>query len=114
MTTIKFKALCHTYQRIPHIIRFFEYSMCPNKKEGYIVFDGFYYVNDSPIQDENASHCRFQESLPQSLEMCVDDISYIVEIYKRDILECTDDIANILNPDFQPTDKQKLYIRAVG
>jgi len=87
--------------------------MCPNKKEGYILFDGFYYVNDSSIQDENASHCRFQESLPQTLEMCVDDISYIVEIYKREILECTDDIANILNPDFYPTDKQKIYFRFI-
>ena len=113
MTTIKFKPLSYTYQRIPHIIRFFEYSIT-EKKEGYILFDGFYYVNDSPIQDENASHCRFQESLPQTLEMRVDDISYIVEIYKRDILECTDDIVNILNPDFQPTDKQKLYIRMLG
>ena len=109
MTTIKFKPISHTYQRIPHIISFFEYNN--NGKEGFIVFDGFYYVNDSPIQDENASHCRFQESLPQSIEMCVDDISYIVEIYRREIIECTDDIANILRPEFQPTDKQKLYFR---
>jgi hypothetical protein len=112
MSNIKFKPLTNKYQRIPHIITFFEYNN--NGKEGYIVFDGFYYVNNTTLIDESLSHCRFQESLPQTLEMYVDEKCFRVECYRRDILECTDDLANILEPDFQPTDKQKLYFRVLG
>ena len=100
-------------QRIPHIITLFEYNNIG--KEGYILFDGFYYVNNtSYIHDMKLSHCRFKESLPQTLEMYIDYICYKVEFYKREIIESTDDLANILEPDFQPTDKQKLYFRILN
>ena len=109
MTNIRFKPLKNKHQRIPHIITFYEYNN--NGKEGFLIFDGFYYVNDNSFIDDTVSQCRFQETLPQTLEMFVDDTCYKVEFYKREILECTDDIANLLEPDFHPTDLQKLYFR---
>ena len=109
MTNIRFKPLTNKHQRIPHIITFYEYNT--NGKDGFLVFDGFYYVNDSSSIDTSVSQCRFQESLPQTLEMYVDDMCHTVEFYRRDILECTDDLVNLLDSDFQPTDKQKLYFR---
>lgn len=109
---ITFKPFSHKYQRIPHIITLFEYNN--NGKDGNIVFDGFYYVNSISLLDDKLTYCRFKESLPQILEMYVDEKYYKVECYKREIIECTDDIQNILNPDFKPTDKQILYFRILN
>lgn len=111
MPDIKFKSLSNRYQRIPHITLLLDIVIM-EEREGYIVFNGYYYVNNSQtIDNEYLSHCRFQESLPQTLEMYVDTVCYRVEFYKRVFLECTDDIANILKPDFHPTDIQRLHFR---
>ena len=108
---IRFEKVTSIKQRMPHIMKLLQLVM--GEREGYIVFDGFYYVNNSQYIDNDTklSHCRFQESLPQTLEMYVDTLCYRVEFYKREILECTDDIANILKPGFHPTDIQRLYFR---
>jgi len=105
---VKFKALTYG-QRIPHILSLYDFDM--QEKDGYIVFDGYYYVNDtSDVDPAKPSQCRFQESLPQTLELCIDEVtSYVVELYKRDIIECTD--KDILNPEFKPTDKQKIWFK---
>ena len=110
MTIIEFKPLTYG-QRIPHILSLYEFTM--QEKEGYIVFDGYYYVNDtSDVDPAKPSQCRFKESLPQTLELCIDGVtSYIVEVYKRTIIECTD--KDILNPEFKPTDTQKIWFKRV-
>ena len=103
-------------------------------KEGYIHFDGYYYVeNHAPpyLEDEALGPRRYDVWLPQKLTMFVqlfeketykelECLQYIVEIYKKVIHENTDVISDIEEGDgenmkvcFFPTNRQTIYFRVL-
>lgn len=103
-------------------------------KEGYIHFDGYYYVeNHGPpyLEDEALGPRRYDVWLPQKLTMFVqlfeketykelECLQYIVEIYKKVIHENTDVISDIEEGDgekmkvcFFPTNRQTIYFRVL-
>lgn len=103
-------------------------------KEGYIHFDGYYYVeNHAPpyLEDEGLGRRRYDVWLPQKLIMFVqlfekeaykelECLQYIVEVYKKVIHENTDVISDIDDGDgenmkvcFFPTNRQTIYFRVL-
>jgi len=103
-------------------------------KEGYIHFDGYYYVeNHAPpyLEDEGLGPRRYDVWLPQKLIMFVqlfekeaykelECLQYIVEVYKKVIHENTDVISDIDDGDgenmkvcFFPTNRQTIYFRVL-
>ena len=119
------------------------YSIDLTKNEGTIEFNGYYYVNDpsdDEPKDEWTYHRRYSETLPTILLMYVyvmdgeakpvpgepgsfrqEIISadhYLVQVYKRDIIQNTDVISTIEDEDgsemnvcFFPTDHQRLHFQ---
>ena len=124
-------------------------------KEGSILFDGYYYVEDHgpPYPEDSDPDLkpwerprRYSEWLPKKcmmfmkrretepskeeydeVEKCtriyynyLEQQNYMIEIYKRVIHECTDEISEIEDDDgspmnvcFFPTNKQTIYFRVL-
>lgn len=118
------------------------YSIDLTNNEGTIEFNGYYYVNDDDGDEEPKDgwsyNRRYNETLPTILLMDVivmegeakpvagesgsyrqEIISgdrYLVQVYKRDIIQNTDVISNEVDEDgeemnicFFPTNLQRLY-----
>jgi len=123
-------------------------------KEGSILFDGYYYVEDTspPYPEDNDPNLkpwerprRHSEWLPKKCMMfmtrretepskeeydeetfvtrvfynILEKQQYVIEIYKRDIHDCTDVISQIedngspMDVCFFPTNKQTIYFRVL-
>jgi hypothetical protein len=115
-----------THQKTPYIRGQEPIEYFCDGKEGYIHFDGYYYVeNHAPpyLEDDAVGPCRCNAWLPQKLimfsrlfekESCevevvdnvtksyfkeVESVQYTVEIYKKVIHENTDIISEIDDAD---------------
>ena len=115
-----------THQRTPYICGQEPIEYFCDGKEGYIHFDGYYYVeNHAPpyLEDESIGQRRYNTWLPQKLVMFslvfekepyevevfdnvaksyykeIESHKYIVEIYKKEINEITDVISEIDDGD---------------
>jgi hypothetical protein len=111
-----------THQQTPYISDQEPIEYFCDGKEGYIHFDGYYYVeNHAPpyLEDEALGPRRYNSWLPQKLVMFslvfekepyevevvdnvtksyykeIESLKYIVEIYKKEINEITDVISEI-------------------
>jgi hypothetical protein len=111
-----------THQKTPYIRGQEPIEYFCDGKEGYIHFDGYYYVeNHAPpyLEDDAVGPCRCNSWLPQKLVMfsrlfekepyevevldnvtksCykeIESLQYIIEIYKKEIHENTDIISEI-------------------
>jgi hypothetical protein len=123
-------------------------------KEGFIHFDGYYYIEDHAPpypEDDNMKVWerprRWEHWLPKKVHLTViqredkpytqensetntttehykliENQTYLVEIYKRDIHECTDRISKDVDLDgdgdlvdvcFFPTNRQTVYFRVL-
>jgi len=153
MTTLEIY-LNHTngnFSRLPYIHEEAIEYKCDGK-EGYITFDGYYYVEDhAPPYPEDEKLViwerpqRQPEWLPQILSMTVklrekehydivvnsqgwteykykilEESAYIIEIYKREILESTDKYSSVddgngedIEVCFFPTNKQTIYFKVL-
>ena len=115
-----------THQKTPYIRGQEPIEYFCDGKEGYIHFDGYYYVeNHAPpyLEDDAVGPCRCNSWLPQKLVMFsrlfekepyevevldnvtksyykeIESLQYIVEIYKKEIHENTDVISEIDDGD---------------
>jgi len=115
-----------THQQTPYIRDQEPIEYFCDGKEGYIHFDGYYYVeNHAPpyLEDEALGPRRYNAWLPQKLVMFslvfekepyevevvdnvtksyykeIESLKYIVEIYKKEINEITDVISEIDDGD---------------
>lgn len=84
--------------------------------EGLDVFDGHYYVGDpgSPRSGRNLPTTEFLLVKKEGEESECD--MYVVEILRRDKLECTDVISEVEEEGgvcFFPTDRQRLHFRVL-
>lgn len=140
-----------THKQTPYLCNQEPIEYSCDGKEGYIKFDGYYYVeNHAPpyIEDEAIEILdrprRYNECLPQKLTMFVklcekepykvetfdnitksyyrevENLQYIVEIYKKEIHENTDVISDFEDGDgettkvcFFPTNRQTIYFRVL-
>jgi hypothetical protein len=111
-----------THQKTPYIRGQEPIEYFCDGKEGYIHFDGYYYVeNHAPpyLEDDAVGPCRCNSWLPQKLVMFsrlfekepyevevldnvtksyykeIESLQYIIEIYKKEIHENTDIISEI-------------------
>ena len=99
-----------------------------NEKEGFIHFNGYYYVEDHapPYVEDKVEPwerpIRYNIWLPRVVTMSVyeeDYKEYNIEIYKRIIHESTDKISEIeedgepMRVCFFPTNRQTIYFRIV-
>jgi hypothetical protein len=126
-------------ERHPHIKELIKYVN--DGSEGYLHFDGYYYVYDGSEDEYTKSRSEYAENLlPKRLLMdvivqetepyhvfcggswfrTVSHEQYEVEFYRREKLNCTDVISEIEDDDgepmhvcFFPTDEQKLYFRVI-
>ena len=130
-------------QRTPYISGQEPIEYVCDGNEGHIHFDGYYYVEDEPLEQWDRPR-RHQEWLPQKLIMCMqlcekepykvevvnnatrsyykelDKLQCVVEIYKRIIHEKTDVLSEIedsngetMNVCFFPTNRQTIYFRVL-
>jgi hypothetical protein len=115
-----------THQKTPYIRGQEPIEYFCDGKEGYIRFDGYYYVeNHAPpyLEDDALGPCRCNTWLPQKLIMFsrlfekepfnvevvdnatksyfkeLESLQYIIEIYKKEIHENTDVISEIEDED---------------
>lgn len=114
-----------TYKQTPYICRQEPIEYFCDGKDGYIHFDGYYYVENHapPYLERGDRPERYDTWLPQTLVMFaqlhekdpyktevvdntsiyyykeIESIQYIIEIYKKDIHENTDVISEIDDGD---------------
>jgi len=146
--TIEFYSLNGINERTPYI-RGEPISYKCDGKEGEIYFNGYYYVEDhAPPYPEDEGlevwvRSRYEQYLPKTHMMFVsryekepykiekiedrtinhykkvEEHIYTIEIYKRVIHECTNEISQIEDGDdlldvcFFPTNKQTIYFRVL-
>lgn len=127
MTTLQiyFYNINTTDSRVPYINSNESFEYVCDGKEGFIFFDGYYYIEDhAPPYPEDAGKERWEcdrqsEWLPKQLKMHVvrsetepykkedgvsyfnvlEDNTYIVEVYKRVIHKNTDKYSNVAEDD---------------
>ena len=123
-----------THGKTPYICNQEPIEYFCDGKEGYIHFDGYYYVeNHAPpyLEDEGLGPRRYDVWLPQKLIMFVqlfekeaykelECLQYIVEVYKKVIHENTDVTSDIEDADgenmnicFFQTNRQTIYFRVL-
>jgi hypothetical protein len=116
-----------SYKCAPYIIDNEPIEYICDGKEGSILFDGYYYVEDHPPpypEDKGKYIARWAEWLPKKIFMntkvfekdkdskILEDINYIIEVYKREMFEKTDVISEF-EEDGVPTNKQRIYFRVL-
>ena len=116
-------------------------------KQGTIAFDGYFYVENGPppYNDSAPLYERYEEWLPKKAFMFVtyrekdpykteavdgwthlyyrefEKYAYIIEIYKKEVYESTDEMSNIEDGDsgemmdvcFFPTNRLKIWFRVL-
>lgn len=136
MTTIdniSFQGI-HDDYRVPYICSDEPFEYVCDGEEGYITFDGYYYVeNHAPPYPEDSdleNSGRYPEWLPKTMNMIyvkreeappskvIEETVYTIEIYKKIIHKSTnrisqieDDDGEVMNVCFFPTNKQTIYFR---
>jgi len=128
MTTIVFFS-SESYSSAPYIIDNTPIEYVYDGKEGYIIFDGHFHVDDHapPYPEDDALQVwerpqHYSHWLPIKAEMYVKHMKFekiMIEIYKRIIHESTDRISEIeeegekMSVCFMPTNRMTIYFRAV-
>ena len=100
--------------RTPYINYVIDYVI--NEKEGYLYFDGYYYIDDSELP----RRAFFNTYIRSETNEISEDKFYEIEIYKREKYDSTskyceveEDDGSIGNICLFPTHKQKIYFKVI-
>lgn len=103
------------------------YNQSYDGSSGVVEFDGYYYVNNPDVAETN--YRKYGRTIPtKEVAMIrifrhgvkIESKLHIIEIYRRDIIKCTDRISTVDDDDgsemkvcFFPSNHQRIYFRVL-